>query len=79
MNVPKWIFDYAESAFGPKRHVDQEAEMIPEGAKLTDEELIGVLRRAASTWFKNSDLLLLEELIKRYRFAVGRDVARKKP
>jgi hypothetical protein len=34
---------------------------------MTDAELISHLRRAASTWFKNSDLLLLEELIKRYR------------
>ena len=29
------------------------------------EELIDQLRRAAATWFKNSDLLLLEELIRR--------------
>ena len=34
---------------------------------MTDAELIARLRQAASTWFKNSDLLLLEELIKRYR------------
>lgn len=33
---------------------------------IPDEELIGQLRKAASTWFKNSDLLLLEELIRRY-------------
>lgn len=34
---------------------------------MTDEELVSQLRRAASTWFKNSDLLLLEELIRRYK------------
>jgi hypothetical protein len=33
---------------------------------LTDEVLIADLRRAAGTWFKNSDLLALEELIRRY-------------
>jgi hypothetical protein len=35
-------------------------------ARLTDEELIEQLRRAAATWFKNSDLLLLEEFIRRF-------------
>jgi hypothetical protein len=34
---------------------------------VSDEELIEHLRRAASIWFKNDDLLLLEELIRRYR------------
>jgi hypothetical protein len=34
---------------------------------MSDEELIEHLRRAASIWFKNADLLLLEELIRRYR------------
>jgi len=34
---------------------------------LPDTNLIEALRRAAATWFKNSDLLLLEELIRRYR------------
>jgi hypothetical protein len=34
---------------------------------MSDEELIEHLRRAASIWFKNDDLLLLEELIRRYR------------
>lgn len=34
--------------------------------KLTDLDLIEQLRRAASVWFKNDDLLLLEELIRRY-------------
>lgn len=33
---------------------------------MTDAELIDQLRKAASIWFKNSDLLLLEELIRRY-------------
>jgi hypothetical protein len=36
---------------------------------LTDIELIEQLRRAAATWFKNSDLLLLEELIRRFNNA----------
>jgi hypothetical protein len=36
---------------------------------MSDDELIDHLRRAAATWFKNSDLLLLEELIRRYRKA----------
>jgi hypothetical protein len=35
--------------------------------KMTDGELIGALRQAASIWFKNTDLLLLEELIRRYQ------------
>jgi hypothetical protein len=34
---------------------------------MTDDELIEILRRAASIWFKNDDLLLLEELIRRYK------------
>ena len=29
------------------------------------DELVDQLRRAGSTWFRNDDLLLLEELIKR--------------
>lgn len=32
----------------------------------SDEELTDQLRRAASIWFKNEDLLLLEELIRRW-------------
>jgi len=43
---------------------------------MTDADLIEGLRRAAGIWFKNSDLLLLEELIKRYRLA-QQQVARK--
>ena len=34
---------------------------------LPDSELVERLRRAAGTWFKNTDLLLLEELIRRFR------------
>lgn len=33
---------------------------------LSDEALIDILRRCAAIWFKNSDLLLLEEFIRRY-------------
>jgi hypothetical protein len=32
---------------------------------MTTTELIDHLRRAAAIWFKNDDLLLLEELIRR--------------
>jgi hypothetical protein len=38
-----------------------------ENRYLPAEDLIEQLRRAASTWFKNSDLLLLEELIRRFK------------
>ncbi len=34
---------------------------------MTDEELIAKLRKAASIWFKNSDLILLELFIVKYR------------
>jgi hypothetical protein len=37
---------------------------------LSDEELISALRRCASIWFKNSDLLLLEEFIRRFNKGV---------
>jgi len=37
--------------------------------EMTDKELVAQLRRAASTWFKDADLLLLEELIRRYNIA----------
>ena len=43
---------------------------------MTDAELIEGLRRAAGIWFKNSDLLLLEELVKRYRLA-QQEIARR--
>lgn len=33
---------------------------------MTDTELIAALRHAAAIWFKNTDLLLLEEFIKRF-------------
>lgn len=33
---------------------------------MTDEQLIEDLRRAAATWFRNADLLLLEDFIKRF-------------
>jgi hypothetical protein len=33
---------------------------------MKDEDLIAALRRAASIWFKNTDLLLLEEFIRRF-------------
>ena len=35
-------------------------------SQMTDTELVEQLRRTAAIWFKNSDLLLLEELIRRY-------------
>ena len=38
---------------------------------MLDKELIERLRKAASTWFKNSDLLLLEKLIRRYYHAIS--------
>ncbi len=36
--------------------------MTPE----TDEELVEHLRRVAAIWFKNTDLILLEDLIRRF-------------
>lgn len=33
---------------------------------MSDDDLIDQLRRAASIWFKNSDLLLLEDFIRRF-------------
>lgn len=36
-------------------------------ADLTDADLIAQLRKAGSIWFRNDTLLLLEELIRRYR------------
>jgi len=35
---------------------------------LTNDELITRLRTCASIWFKNDDLLLLEEMIRRLQF-----------
>ena len=40
---------------------------------LPTSDLIAALRRAASIWFKNDDLLLLEELIRRIARADGRE------
>jgi hypothetical protein len=34
---------------------------------MTDDELTEQLRKAASIWFKNDDLLLLEELLRRWK------------
>jgi hypothetical protein len=36
---------------------------------LPDDEIVEQLRRAASIWFRNEHLLLLEELIRRYQKA----------
>jgi hypothetical protein len=35
------------------------------------EDLIAQLRKAAGIWFKNSDLLLLEELIRRVQLLLA--------
>jgi hypothetical protein len=45
-------------------------------SNISDSNLIEQLRKAASTWFKNSDLLLLEELIRRYHKARSTDLKR---
>jgi hypothetical protein len=50
--------------------------MITDHRAVSDAELITHLRRAASTWFRNTDLHALEELIRRYH---GRRVAPAKP
>jgi hypothetical protein len=39
--------------------------MTMDNRNLPLNDLIDQLRKAAGTWFKNSDLLLLEELIRR--------------
>lgn len=36
---------------------------------LTDDELFDALKRLAAMWFKNSDILILEELFRRYNRA----------
>ena len=47
---------------------------------MTDFELIDALRKAASIWFKNSNLLLLEELIRRFhRITSAHSAAQKEP
>lgn len=45
------------------------ASYPPQAGQLTDAEIIEQLRKAASLWFRNSDLLLLEELIARLQRA----------
>jgi hypothetical protein len=42
---------------------------MTESSNFTDAELVEHLRRAASIWFKDSDLLALEELLQRYALA----------
>jgi hypothetical protein len=37
----------------------------PALAAVPTDKLVELLRRAAATWFRNDDLLLLEELIRR--------------
>ena len=44
--------------------------MEPTPTSLTDQQLVDHLRRAAGIWFKNTDLLMLEELIRRYSYAL---------
>lgn len=39
---------------------------------LSNAELIASLRKAGSIWFRNSDLLLLEEAIRRWDLAENR-------
>ena len=46
---------------------------------MNDEDLIEALRRAASIWFKNQDLLLLEEFIRRYHRHYNRESANAYP
>lgn len=41
-------------------------------SSLTDDELFDALKRLASMWFKNSDILILEELFRRYKHAKSR-------
>lgn len=33
---------------------------------ISDDELVALLRRAVSVWFNNRDLLLFEELLRRW-------------
>lgn len=37
--------------------------------EISDDDLIASLRKAGSIWFRNTDLLLLEELIRRLKEA----------
>jgi hypothetical protein len=42
---------------------------MTEAAEKSDEELVRLLREAAAHWFNNTQLLLLEELIRRARLS----------
>lgn len=50
----------------PERQDMAPTQLTP-ARSIGDDDLIDHLRRAASVWFKNSDLLLLEELIRRFQ------------
>lgn len=41
----------------------------PPQAALTDNELMDRLKHLAAQWFNNNDILLLEELFRRYKHA----------
>lgn len=43
--------------------------MVNLNAELSDSDLIERLRRLGATWFSNRDLLILEELIRRFQQA----------
>jgi hypothetical protein len=45
---------------------------MPDFSQLSTPEIIMRLRKCASIWFKNDDLLLLEELIRRTTLAEKR-------
>jgi hypothetical protein len=50
--------------------VNGDAEGLPtmtNARNLTDEEIIDALRRAAATWWRDADIVLLEELVRRFR------------
>lgn len=47
-------------------------------AELATDKLVELLRRAAATWFRNDDLLLLEELIRRMGKSEQEIAARKR-
>lgn len=46
-------------------------EMSYENRYLPADDLIAKLRKAGSVWFRNADLLLLEELIRRFKTALA--------
>lgn len=41
--------------------------MEPVERTMTDDELFDALKHLAAMWFKNSDILILEELFRRYK------------